>query len=156
MNDLDVNDILFQQSVPMLLHAGLDAVMPAYRQLFTKHGLTEQQWRVLRVLWNTESLSSIEISRHTLIQPNSLVGVLERLEKRGFVARMRSVEDRRIIFAKLTPTGRDLGRTIAPALRTIHEDIQSRLTASEWEQLGQLVTKATTRQVDLDEERDHG
>ncbi len=36
----------------MMLHGVLDKIMPAYRQLFTRFGVTEQQWRVLRVLWN--------------------------------------------------------------------------------------------------------
>ena len=33
----------------MMLHGVLDKIMPAYRQLFTRFGVTEQQWRVLRV-----------------------------------------------------------------------------------------------------------
>ena len=65
----------------MIMHDVLDKIMPAYRQLFTRFGVTEQQWRVLRVLWEAGSLSSIEISRKTLLPQNSLVGVLERLEK---------------------------------------------------------------------------
>ncbi len=161
MNDYEVNDILFHQSLPMILHGGLDAVMPAYRRLFAHHGLTEQQWRVLRVLWQSQSLSSVEISRQTLIQPNSLVGVLERLERRSFIARMRSVEDRRIVFAKLTPAGRALGEAIAPALRDIHERISARLDDDEWTELRRLLDKAsdTTTQIsDLHEqkEKDHG
>ena len=63
----------------MMLHGLLDEIMPAYRQLFTRFGVTEQQWRVLRVLWEAGALSSIEISRKTLLAQNSLVGVLERL-----------------------------------------------------------------------------
>ena len=65
--------------MPMMLHGVLDKIMPAYRQLFTRFGVT---WRVLRVLWESGALSSIEISRKTLLAQNSLVGVLERLEKR--------------------------------------------------------------------------
>ena len=102
----------------------------------------------------TPSLSSIEISRQTLIQPNSLVGLLERLEKRGYVARVRSVEDRRIVFATLTPTGRALGTAIAPALREIHDMIDARLSPDEWDQLLRLLGKVA--QPGITKEKDHG
>ena len=154
MNDTDLNDIVFERSLPMMLHGALDEVMPAYRQLFNAHGLTEQQWRVLRVLWEQPSLSSIDISRRTLIQPNSLVGLLERLEKRGYVARVRSIEDRRIVYAKLTPAGRELGVAIAPELREIHDMIGARLSTDEWAQLSMLLGKVS--ETKTMKEKNHG
>ena len=39
--------VSFDQSLPMILHRTLDAVMPDYRELFARYNLTEQQWRVL-------------------------------------------------------------------------------------------------------------
>jgi DNA-binding MarR family transcriptional regulator len=44
----------FSRSLPMLLYRTLDAVMPRFRRIFNEFGLTEQQWRVLRVLWQHE------------------------------------------------------------------------------------------------------
>jgi len=41
----------FRRSLPMLLNYTLDGIMPAYRTLFAQFDLTEQQWRILRVLW---------------------------------------------------------------------------------------------------------
>lgn len=154
MNDTHMNEIVFHQSLPMMLNSVLDEVMPAYRALFKDHGLTEQQWRVLRILWQQQSLSSIDISRQTLIQPNSLVGVLERLEKHGYIARVRSVEDRRIVYAKITASGRSLGAAIAPELHKIHNEINARLDQDEWAQLLYLLDKAAT--VSMTKERDHG
>jgi homoprotocatechuate degradation regulator HpaR len=155
MNDYDVNNNPFQQSLPMALISALDNVLPAFRRLFAKNGLTEQQWRVLRVLWQSESLSSIEISRLTLIQPNSLVGVLERLEKRKIIARVRSLEDRRIVYARLLPAGRELERAIAPELNAIHMMINARLDAEEWQMFADLLAKATGVCTSI-EEKNHG
>ncbi len=39
----------FLESLPMLLSRTLDGIMPRYRSLFQAHGLTDQQWRVLRL-----------------------------------------------------------------------------------------------------------
>lgn len=125
----------------MMLHGVLDKIMPAYRQLFTRFGVTEQQWRVLRVLWETGALSSIEISRKTLLAQNSLVGVLERLEKKGLIQRMRSVEDRRHVFATLTSSGKALGSQVMPELAKIHDNIDSRLTPEEWQQFTYLMNR---------------
>jgi len=113
--------------------------MPAYRQLFTRFGVTEQQWRVLRVLWESGALSSIEISRKTLLAQNSLVGVLERLEKKGLIQRMRSVEDRRQVFATLTSSGKALGSAVMPELAEIHDEIDGRLSPEEWQQFSYLL-----------------
>ena len=89
MNDFDMNSIgasgraSFEASLPMMLYRVLDAIMPAYRALFAEYGLTEQQWRVLRTLWDNESLSSTDVAARTLIPAASLVGVLDRLERKG-------------------------------------------------------------------------
>jgi DNA-binding MarR family transcriptional regulator len=80
----------FLESLPMLLSRTLDGIMPRYRSLFQAHGLTDQQWRVLRALWEQKHLTSAEISQMTLLPAPSLVGILDRLEKKGLIGRLRS------------------------------------------------------------------
>ena len=140
MNDLGINDNApFDASLPMMLYRVLDGIMPHYRALFSEHGLTEQQWRVLRTLWEDESLSSVELARRTLLPAASLVGVLDRLEKKGLIVRLRSVEDRRIVFAKPTPDGRRLEREIAPRLHDIHQAVRRCVTDQEWQSLSAIL-----------------
>lgn len=147
MNYSQVNDIAFDGSLPMLLNEALDRVMPAYRSIFAAHDLTEQQWRVLRVLWDETEMANIHISRRTLIPTNSLVGVLERLERRGLIARSRSVDDRRVMLARLTTDGRRLGKTVGPALKQVHDAVEQRLSKAQWETLSQLLMVASGRDV---------
>jgi hypothetical protein len=71
----------FDRSLPMMLYRTLDAVMPAFRQVFADYGLTEQQWRVLRVLWEHESVSMADLAAHTLIWSPSLVGIVDRMSQ---------------------------------------------------------------------------
>ena len=140
MNDLGLNEHApFDASLPMMLYRVLDGIMPHYRALFSEHGLTEQQWRVLRTLWEDDSLSSIELARRTLLPAASLVGVLDRLEKKGLIVRLRSVEDRRIVFAKPTPEGRKLEREIAPRLHDIHQAVRRCVTDEEWQSLSMIL-----------------
>jgi len=72
----------FLDSLPMILSRSLDRVMPSYRRLFQANDLTDQQWRVLRALWEKQHLTSAQISQITLLPPPSLVGILDRLEKK--------------------------------------------------------------------------
>ena len=98
----------FTDSLPMLLSRALDKVMPHYRSLFQAYDLTNQQWRVLRALWDQKHLTSAEISQITILPTPSLVGILDRLEKKGLIGRLRSIEDRRHVHIIFTQAGRDL------------------------------------------------
>ncbi|MEN0002345.1 MAG: MarR family transcriptional regulator, partial [Pseudomonadota bacterium] len=88
--------IAFEHSLPMRLYRLLDAVMPAYRALFAQHDLTEPQWRLLRIVWERERVTAQDAAAATLLSPQSLVGIVDRLSAKGLVTRLRSVDDRRV------------------------------------------------------------
>lgn len=117
----------FSQSLPMLLYRALDAVMPAFRRIFTEFGLTEQQWRVLRVLWEEDDMSLGELARMTLIPAPSLVGVLDRLGAQGLVEKRRSSTDRRQVGIRLTRTGRRLEERAMPAVARVYAELEQSL-----------------------------
>ena len=131
----------FDQSLPMILHRTLDLVMPRYRELFTKYDLTEQQWRVLRVLWATQRVTVANLSSRTLLPAPSLVGIIDRLEKKGLVTRLRSVEDRRVVFVVATAQGRSLGKEVAPQVDAINDTLRKSVTASEWQAMETTLAK---------------
>lgn len=116
--------------------------MPAYRELFAQYDLTDQQWRVLRVLWETQHLTPIDISRQTLLPAPSLVGILDRLEKKGLIKRKRSSQDRRNLHISVTDKGKILQIQIMPQVDDIQNQLQSALGMDEWEQLKSLLIKA--------------
>lgn len=117
----------------MLLHGTLDQIMPAYRDLFTSHKLTEQQWRVLRVLWSENKVTAADLSRQTLLSAPSLVGILDRLEGKELIARVRSTTDRREVYIVATTAGRELRNKILPSVGKIHDEIRSRVSQQEWD-----------------------
>jgi len=65
----------FTRSLPMMLYRTLDTVMPSFRKIFNDFGLTEQQWRVLRVLWEGDDITIRQLAEVTLIPAPSLVGI---------------------------------------------------------------------------------
>ncbi len=131
----------FSATLPMMLNATLDAVMPAYRELFARYQLTEQQWRILRVLWENDRLPTAELAKQTLLPAPSLVGILDRLEKKGLVQRLRSEEDRRVVCVSPTDAGRALELEIRPQVAEIHQSLTQMISPEEWEQLSQILDK---------------
>ena len=137
----------FGASLPMLLYKALDEIMPDYRALFSKHGLTEQQWRVLRVLWDKDHLTPKEIAVETLLPPPSLVGILDRLEKKGLVTRLRAVNDRRQVHVKPTALARNLQSKVMPEVAVIHARHIDQIGGTDWQHLVQILSNLQSPQA---------
>ncbi len=125
----------FSHSLPMMLYRTLDAVMPRFRQIFSEFGLTEQQWRVLRVLWQHEQIAFCELADLTLIPPPSLVGVVDRLTKSGLARRRRSISDRRKVFVQATSKGQALEAKVRPRVDKAYAELRSSVNAKTWDAL---------------------
>ena len=125
----------FSHSLPMTLYRALDAVMPRFRKIFNEFGLTEQQWRVLRVLWEQGSTPFSQLSALTLIPAPSLVGVIDRLSSGGLVERNRSDTDRRNVYVDATDAGRDLESKVRPRVDKAYRELRSSVNKAEWDQL---------------------
>ena len=119
----------------MLLYAAIDTVMPRFRLIFKEFGLTEQQWRVLRVLWDIEEISHSDLARITLIPAPSLVGVLDRLRSMQLVERRRSALDRRVVLIASTAQGRELRDQILPAVQQSYFELRESVDDDVWRNL---------------------
>lgn len=122
----------FDHSLPMILNRALDSVMPPYRELFARYGLTEQQWRILRVVWTHDKVKSVDLSSQTLLAAASLVGIIDRLEKKGLVSRVRSTSDRRAVYIIATAKSRELEATVSPQVAEIQSKVYSTISEKEW------------------------
>ena len=131
----------FLDSLPMILSRSIDGIMPVYRTLFQEHAITDQQWRVMRALWEQKHLTSKQISEITLLPSPSLVGILDRLEKKGFIGRLRSVEDRRLVYIVPTLAGRELQELMLPKIEEIHDSFMKKVTPEEWGELNRILDK---------------
>jgi len=125
----------FSHSLPIMLYRAIDVVMPRFRAIFKEFGLTEQQWRILRVLWEIEELSHNDLAELTLISPPSLVGVLDRLRSMELVERRRSALDRRVVYIASTEQGRDLRDQIMPAVQQTYFELRDSIDDEVWRNL---------------------
>jgi DNA-binding MarR family transcriptional regulator len=71
-------------------------------------GLTGPQLWAIKTIAQDAPIMVSEIARNMYLHPATVVGILDRLEKQGLVARIRSIEDRRVVRVELTGQGRAL------------------------------------------------
>jgi homoprotocatechuate degradation regulator HpaR len=119
----------------MMLYRALDTVMPSFRKIFRDFNLTEQQWRVLRVLWEGDLITIQQLAEVTLIPAPSLVGIVDRLERDGLVARQRSTTDRRKVNVVVTVAGAELEERIMPRVASAYVELKQSVDAETWSQV---------------------
>ena len=129
----------FDQSLPMALLRARELTMGYFRPMLNEHGLTEQQWRVIRVLQEYGELEFHKLSRIALIQPPSLTGILTRLERADLVRRTRSRSDQRRLHLSLTPEGRRRFETVSGQAEQRYGQIERQLGRSRLKSLMKIL-----------------
>ena len=82
------------------------------QKISKRYGLTEPQSAVLRNLFNNGPLSSADLSRTLFVTPSNITGIIDRLEKKQLVERIKKDGDRRVALITLTDTGKELSKTL--------------------------------------------
>lgn len=104
------------QKLVAALLAASGALLRESERLFRPHGLTSAQFNVLNVIaLGGESLSQREISDRLVVDRSNVTGLVDRMEKAGWVRRADHPVDRRAYRVVFTPAGRKLWETVIPA-----------------------------------------
>lgn len=82
-----------------------------------------------------------ELSRRLLVTAGNLTGLLDRMEKSGFLSRQRDSNDRRLTRVSLTQKGKDLAKKIIPIHTADIQELASNLSVGELKQLRQVLDK---------------
>jgi len=141
-NTTDAGLRSFSRSLPMALMRAREAVMGEFRPLLAEHGLSEQQWRVLRALTEAaEPMLVGDLATGTNILGPSLSRMLVSLEERALVRRSPVAGDRRRSTVRLTPAGRSLVRRIGPLSEQRYAAIEARFGADRLRMLEDLLAE---------------
>ena len=111
--------------------ATADAFLREGPRLLKPHGLTVAQFNVLNVLAESDSptgLSQRELSDELVVDRSNVTGLLDRMEKAGWVRRVDDPNDRRIYRVQLTGEGRRLWNEVAPRYTTVVTQVTRGLT----------------------------
>ena len=120
------------RNLPLLLLQAREALMQHYRPGLRAHGLSDQQWRVLRVLREHEGgLETGRLAQQAYLLGPSLTGMLVRMEKSGLVAR------RSLVAA--TPEGLALADALSASIQAQYADLAAHLGEARLRQLYTLL-----------------
>jgi len=115
---------LRHRNLPQLLLQSREALMQRFRPMLKEHGLTEQQWRIVRALLEEGALEPRQLCERCLISSPSIAGVLMRMEEAGLIERERMDHDQRRVNVTLTATARKLGRSVTPAIEMQYLELE--------------------------------
>lgn len=104
------------RNLPQLFLKARECLMAHFRPILNHYGLTDQQWRILRLLDEHDQLEPREICSLCQIHSASMAGVLARMEALALIQRSRVAGDQRRVVVRLAPKGDRLVREMAPLI----------------------------------------
>ncbi len=116
-----------RRNVILLLLQGRERLLSRFRPVLKAHGVTEQQYRVLRAVELDGPLESRAIGARCHLSTPSLAGVLTRMEAMDLIARKRLAHDQRRVEVSLTTAGRRLFRRMWPEIEAVYETLDADL-----------------------------
>jgi homoprotocatechuate degradation regulator HpaR len=125
----------FAHSLPMALLRAREAVMCQFRPLLREHDVTEQQWRVLRAVYEVEAIEATALAELCFILTPSLSRILRSLEKRRLIERRTVPADQRRAQIRITAAGRRLVAAVAPESEARYDAITRAIGARKVDQL---------------------
>ncbi len=99
------------------------------RHLLGRHKITGPQLVTLLTIEKYQPVTASAIAGHVYLSPSTVIGILDRLEDKGFIRRDRDRKDRRMVHISLTSQGKDLAQhapsplqeRLAEAMNTLPE-----------------------------------
>jgi len=129
----------FSRSLPMSLLRAREAVMRQFRPSLRHHGLTEQQWRILRALAAIETIEVTELARVAFLLGPSLSRILRDLEARHLIERRIAKADQRRAVVSISAKGLKLIEAVAPSSEAIYAAITKRYGARKLAELQDML-----------------
>ena len=127
------------RSLPIALLRARERVMGPIRGMLSDVGITEQQWRVLRVLQEAGPQDPTTIAESACLLLPSLTRILQKLEEKNLITRTADKVDRRKQVVSIAPAGsaliaENLGRSIA-----LLDGLRTRMGAEDYDRLLDLL-----------------
>jgi len=136
LNNRDFMSASFiHRNMPRLLLQAREAVMAHTRPSLREHGLSDQQWRVLRVVGEHGMVETGRVAREAFILGPSLTGVLARMERDGLIRRARDPADQRRTVIEATPKGMRMVESLSHTIEAHYAWMEKSLGKQKLSQL---------------------
>lgn len=128
-----------RRSLSIALLRTREAVMQHFRLHLAELGLTEQQWRVLRVLGEDGPKEAGQVAQRACVLPPSLSRIIKTLSEMGYVSSGTHGQDARRSVLSLTPQGEKVLLKALPRSAEIYADLEQRIGASKLQRLLEML-----------------
>lgn len=136
---------LKRRNLPLLMLVVRDTIASRFRPIFKQFGLTEQQYRVVRSLYERGESSIGEVASRCHILGPSLTGLINRMAKAGLVVGRLDETDMRRSFISLTRQARSMFEEMVPLIEDAYTRLEEDLGVDEvkalYRKLDQVMTK---------------
>lgn len=133
-----------RQSLTLTLLQAREAAMSFFRPSLNQHGLTEQQWRVIRILSQHEELEIYQLAELACILKPSMTGVLVRMEAAGMVHRRKAEQDQRRVLVTLAEKGEACFESMSQCMEENYQKLQAQLGEEKLQMLLGLLNELKT------------
>jgi len=131
-----------QQEAYLSLWRTYDRLRALEEKLFHSHGLTAQQYNVLRILSASNELTpTLAIASKLVSRAPDITRMLDKLETAGWIDRVRSPDDRRSVLVEITAAGRKKLEEMEEPLAEMHEEQLGHVAAKDLRLFCDLLAK---------------
>ena len=113
-------------------------VTSTLHEQLAKFGVSVATWRILTAVLDQER-NITEIGQLVLMKQSALSRALDRLEKDGLIARRRNDTERRVVYVRLTASGRKLAETLRSAASFHERSLRGLFSSADLRQLSHLL-----------------
>ncbi|MEX5510572.1 homoprotocatechuate degradation operon regulator HpaR [Pseudomonas paralactis] len=124
-----------RQSLTLALLQAREAAMSFFRPSLNEHGLTEQQWRIIRILEQHGELEIYQLAELACILKPSMTGVLVRMEAAGMVHRRKAEQDQRRVLITLADKGKASFESMSQCMEANYQRLQDQFGEEKFQML---------------------
>ncbi len=144
-----------EESVGYLMRRIINTVAMEIEREMGPHGLTNAQWIPLFKLSMGSASTVAELARECQLDAGAMTRLLDRLEAKGLLKRVRSSDDRRVVNLELTAEGRTAAQEIPAALCRVQNSHMKGFSHQEWETLKGLLRRILANAQEIHAARGH-
>ena len=137
----DIETFRPSQAVGAHIGRARRSIVEAINQQLAPLDISHAQWIVVMLLGDGVATTATELCKILIYDPGAMTRLLDRLEKKGVLRRVRTGKDRRAVRLELTAGGRKLYPKILAALVQVFNRLLHGFSKTEVRQLERLLTR---------------
>ena len=127
------------RALPLALLRARETVMSPIRRVLKAHDVTDQQWRVLRVLYEHGVMDAKELAKSACVLAPSLTRIIKYLEQKNMLTRCADGKDGRRVLLDILPSGAELIESVTPEVQVIYQAFNDKYGAQKMSDLLDLL-----------------